>query len=258
MHSVSAFAGPCWRSSRTDKSARRCHRNHGIRGRRAHILRRIVRCYLTAVCSRGNEIICLHEGRGRTRDPSEETITRQFPASILVRDRDVDFIAPGIAMRDATRSQRQPPAGPSSPSRSRICTGGVSRGLRAVPLRCTHIPEAVIPSAGSLGPSLPSLALCQLFSRCLAAGIASHRIASHRVFSCGSRPRRASRKDALVTMLREGYRNVAPVRRNNVPVNSASACTPPRDVVLFVNALTAICIRELSRFDSSAAATRLI
>jgi len=60
MHSVSAFAGPCWRSSRTDKSARRCHRN-GIRGRRAHILRRIVRCYLTAVCSRGNKIICLHE-----------------------------------------------------------------------------------------------------------------------------------------------------------------------------------------------------
>lgn len=50
----------------------------------------------------------------------------------------------------------EPVRGCRSPSRSCIYTGGVIHGLRAVPLRCIHILEAVIPPAVSLASSTSS------------------------------------------------------------------------------------------------------
>jgi hypothetical protein len=111
---------------------------------------------------------------------------------------------------------------------------GHPRSPRGTVTLHTHSREAVISSPGSLGPTCPLSAPppsppCQLFSPCLAAGIASHRIASHRVFSCGSRLTEGCISHNVARGLPQ---HVSPVGHNNVPVNSASACTPPRDVAL--------------------------
>lgn len=131
-----------------------------------------------------------------------------------------------IIVRSCTRD-REGEAGPRVPvSRSCIYTGGVIHGLRAVPLHCIHILEAVIPPAVSLAwfcPASPPGPTTYF--------LASRWHPSHRIFSCTSCASRFASCACIARWLVEECisHNVARVLPNVLllPVlNNASVLTP--------------------------------